>query len=306
VKCDQSKPKKNYSKTQWAKTNPKCEACTITPSKGTKPPPRQEPPQRQEPPPRQVPPPQQTGSIMVPPGESIMIQSVITIPQQQFQILIAEREKLFMDNELLKKENKDLLYQLAEQGKEINLLKEVTTSLSRDNNRLETEIENLKKDNDILKKTNANLKQELDIMKKDITELKDKISKVEIPLSLREAMRALENYCVLEIIGSKSQMIKSSAFTLFDVEKLAKNNFDVADKLKKFNKLSSKDISYLRFFKKNGDNCAHGDLSSLSANQLFDPQEDEMECQQSKQKMLLLLETYCKEAKKTLWDLSYR
>jgi len=118
-------------------------------------------------------------------------------------------------------------------------------------------------------------------------------------LTLREAMCALENHCVLAILGSTSQMKKRQAYCFADLEKIALTDGQVNAKLRAFQLLTEDDKDCLAYFKIAGNNFAHvGCMTHVARpEQLHNPLEDDESTQNSKVKMLNLLAQFCTQSK---------
>eukprot|EP01125_Pyxidicula_operculata_P009820 TRINITY_DN3232_c0_g1_i1.p1 TRINITY_DN3232_c0_g1~~TRINITY_DN3232_c0_g1_i1.p1 ORF type:complete len:150 (+),score=30.00 TRINITY_DN3232_c0_g1_i1:121-570(+) len=118
--------------------------------------------------------------------------SMVSVPAAQFLELLSEKTRLQTENEILRKENHDLLLKFVQQDKRIN-------EISKEYTLLQEEVTKLKEDNTLLQEEVMKLKEENEALKHQNKDLVEKFKKLEYNLSsltLREAMRALENHCV--------------------------------------------------------------------------------------------------------------
>jgi len=132
--------------------------------------------------------------------------------------------QLRQENEYLKGKRDELL----------NKVEEYADRLAQTNQKhdlLETTVVDLREENKELKKENIGLHQEIDELKnenkglhQEIADLRAKCNELEnemeelrkmcCSISIREALRALENYLAVNILGSKSRVRKEGVFTL--------------------------------------------------------------------------------------------
>lgn len=133
---------------------------------------------------------------------------------------------LLLDSFSLKEENERLLKENQElKDKYENLEKkfqEMTLDSSKRLTNLEERLNETQKQNNILQEENNNLSKENAQLKSKIQKLEKKIQDIESKLfqmDSREAVMALENYIVLEILGSKNQMKLNSIYTIKEVQK---------------------------------------------------------------------------------------
>jgi len=156
-----------------------------------------------------------------------------------------------------------------------------------------------------LEAQNAELKQQIADLHKKLGEQQVKIDKLEINLnqtidkissvSLREAMRVLDNYLVREILGSKNQMIKHGVYTINQVAKCKEPTIQTKYIAWQNGNppVSVDDINYIKYFKETGDTIVHKEWRNRSKEELHSPKDGVADIQQSKEKMLELLENYC-------------
>lgn len=92
-------------------------------------------------------------------------------------------------------------------------------------------------------KENGQLKDRMGKLEKDYSDLKDRVERSEEQggrIDVREAMRSLENYIVVELVGSKRQAKMQSLFTVKDLQQSK-----YADKIP----LSPLECQWLDYFK---------------------------------------------------------
>lgn len=123
------------------------------------------------------------------------------------------------------------------------------------NNSWSQQIELLQAENKEKKERNERLKEKLASLEEKVARLEANVNRI----SLREAMRALENYCVYEILGSKAQMKNRRVYTLPQLQQLSERDANVRESLEKFTKLSEEDINNLIYFKELGDRFIHAE-----------------------------------------------
>ena len=85
-------------------------------------------------------------------------------------------------------------------------------------------------------------------------------------ISLRETFRAVENYIVLEIIGSKREMKNNSLYTVKNLQKIAQEEKSIQSKIEgsRWNSDFSRLVQLIEFFKKTGDVLVHDKIPSKS------------------------------------------
>jgi len=225
----------------------------------------------------------------------IHLPGVIPVPVADHLRLVDENRMLKLRIAELEGEKQSLYQRFTEQDTQIKLIQATSARLMKDNADLETEIKALHEENRLLK-------EKISILTKENMDLKTRLEVVEekiFTLTLREAMRALETFCVLEILGSKNQMRAKQVYTFKELQILAAKDNQVSQRLKAFTKLSIDDIDNLTYFKKLGDGVAHDKLMQpiTKPEELYLPEETEPEFQASKKKLLDLLANYCSDAK---------
>lgn len=243
------------------------------------------------------------GTLERPPA--YRIEERVDLPKAYLDRLVLDRERLAQDNEQLRKENHDLLIQYKDRVDEIHELEVRLKELDQLHRK---DIAALQKENEILKQLNKELTEKLSLLEEKVTTLEANVSR----LSLREAMRALENYCVYEVLESKNKMVRTKVYTISALVKLAQKDPNVKTRLAQFTDLTDEDFMYLKYFKEVGDEIVHKEYVKLvetdsyshisyvssSKEALLTLEEDDQDAQRSKEKMLTLLETYCKKHSK--------
>lgn len=170
-------------------------------------------------------------------------------------------------------------------------LEEAVVGLRQENEQLRATLTRLEKENEVFSQRVGQLEQSLKKITTDLTSVKTNVAS----LTLREVMRSLENYCVLEVLGSKTQMKNRKIYSFGQLKNCT--DTDVQAQFKGWNKLTENDINTLTYFKEVGDAFAHK-CSVTKKEDLFLPKAEDDEDQQTKIKLLTLLEGYCNNAKK--------
>jgi predicted RNase H-like nuclease (RuvC/YqgF family) len=142
----------------------------------------------------------------VPQGQRIIVMvdqtPYIQLPVFDFERLQATNRKLHEEKEALMKENRELLLQYKDQSGRIDTIVKDNEKLRIDCQSLHSENESLRSQITLLRKENDDLRLQMNVVNKKLDDLQRDVSKI----SLREAMRVLEKYYVLDILGPKKQM----------------------------------------------------------------------------------------------------
>lgn len=230
--------------------------------------------------------------------------------------LIAENARLKTDNDNLRHQINALLGRMDDNKALLQSHEERLLLAQRKSDELQTQYNDLKKENDQLRSEQNSLKleynrlqQEYETTTKENNNLKDMIVKLQEGhkslqddhkslkgrfeesvargnmIDLREAMRSLENYIAMEILGSKTKMRKAGLYTLRQLQQSSE-----AGKIP----LSEKECEWLNYFKE-GDNYTHH--YHLPAKQALEEAakeaDDNEEDRQAKASLFQRLEKYC-------------
>jgi regulator of replication initiation timing len=191
---------------------------------------------------------------------------------------------LIEENRKLKLENDDMKKQLKAKDVEISELISYRKS-----------VDELQEENRKLKQENADLKQRIAVLEEKVVRLETTLCNIDV----REAIRSLENYIVLDVLGSKTQMVNRNIYTISDLKKT-----EEYQKSKWHQQKENKIFNLINYFKKSGDIVIHnGELKSnqeeLAAHMrehISDLGDEEYES--VVEEMVLLLSTYCETYKK--------
>jgi len=214
-----------------------------------------------------------------------------------------ELDKIINENDELKRENKESKDKHNDLEKNFN---DLTIDSSKRITILDERVNQLQKQNNSVKVENAKLMKENKELKLKIQELEKKVEGVELKLfqiNSREVVRAIENYIVLEVLGSKKKMIKNSIYTINDLQKTV--DYENSEWSKdKDGKVIYQIINYV---KKIGDDLVHtGKLSTPKEKVIHqlkstasDIQDDDETVHYNSvvDKMIKILEDGCKQ-----WD----
>lgn len=152
---------------------------------------------------------------------------------------------------------------------------------------LTSENKTLREEVDRLKMENSELKQELSVMKAEIIQLRQDVKSYANPLTAREAVRALENYICVDIVGSKKKAKKERVFTVAQA-----NSSQYSRSL--HSKLTKDQISLIDFIKDTGNNIAHLQFDKADLLEALEDEDDDEDSKKDKATLVQMLENYCK------------
>jgi hypothetical protein len=219
---------------------------------------------------------------------------------------------IYEENFDLKNEKIALLNKLSCQKEDVEKLATQVTDLSLRNTELSITVQQLKKENAELKEANNYLKIRLALIEADLEKVNNKF----LRLSLREAMRSLENYCVLEAIGQK-RMVTEGIYTWGKLKPLLSADQELKQKVDQVlveNSLTVEHMSALAYFKQKGDRIVHDEYvisitawfyvltcrsKAVSKESLYDPIETDADLQKKKEQLLATLEFFCQKHSKS-------
>lgn len=210
----------------------------------------------------------------------------------------------------MKNENIALLKKLSCQKEDVDALSTQVTDLNLRNTELGITVQQLKKENEALREANNELKLRLALIEADLEKVNNKF----LRLSLREAMRSLENYCVMEAIGQE-RMVDDGIYTWGQLKPFLVNDPTLKlkmDQVLEENSLTVQHMNALTFFKKKGDRIVHDEYvidiavslvsffrsKAVSKESLYDPIEADSTLQARKEQLLISLESFCQKYSK--------
>eukprot|EP01080_Neovahlkampfia_damariscottae_P011851 gene11851-5180_t len=228
------------------------------------------------------------------------IQIRVDIAKEDFDKIINENEKLTGKNEELKRKNEELRNKHDDLEKKFN---DLTMDSSKRITNLDERVNQLQKQNNDLKEENDKLMKENKELQLKIQELEKKVEDIELKLfqfDSREVVRAIENYIVLDVLGSKKKMIKNSVYTIKELQNTT--DYENSEWSKdKDGKIICQIISYV---KKIGDDLVHtGKLSTpkekvirqlKSATSDIQDDDETVDYNSIVEKMIKILEDGCK------------
>lgn len=187
--------------------------------------------------------------------------------------------KLMVENRFLRTENQLLKSQLKLKDEEIV---EILQRLNQ--------LDDVVEENRILKEENESLRNRVEALERVIHRI-----------SVREAMRALENYIVLETLGSKNQMRSRKIYTAKQLSKKIEEDSDIKDSLlnSQWKDNYNTVFDFIDYFKNLGDTIVHdGDITKDNLyHVLVDGEYEEHELE-SIRFMVDQLDIYCNDHNK--------
>jgi len=234
--------------------------------------------------------------------------------------ILQQYSKALNDNEHLKKENETLRDQLKESREKydrdmkhsIEQISKKESELSEkfakfeERSKIQTEdLEKLLKENENLREENKKLTEEKKMLSKRLEEMDAKIEVMTLeirelkerdsPITVREALRVLQDHMSLEIVGSKTKIKKTGLYKLYDIRNDSSTSKDYADFLTRRG-IFEQDIRMLSYLIDVGDDSAHFERPPSSYDDLIhlaaEDDDDESDTQ-SKKRLMDLLRSYC-------------
>jgi hypothetical protein len=151
-------------------------------------------------------------------------------------------------------------------------------------------VDELQAENRKLKQENADLKERIAVLEEKVVRLETILCNIDV----RGAIRSLEHYIVLDVLGSKTQMVNRSIYTISDLKKTEEYK-----KSKWHQQKEHKIFNLIHYFKNSGDIVIHnGELKSSQEELAAHMREHvsdlgDEEYESAVGEMVRLLSTYC-------------
>jgi hypothetical protein len=142
---------------------------------------------------------------------------------------------------------------------------------------------------------NKKLSKEIEDLHLQIGSLAAMVEKLKHPLTTREAMRALEKYICVDIVGSKKQAKNKRIYTV----DLAAASTLYSPALYKI--LTQDQIDLINYLKTEGD-TAYSTFNKTQLEEALNDKDDDQQEVQDKAYLVSLLETYCKNGNKAFGE----
>jgi len=229
----------------------------------------------------------------------------LVLAQKTSTDLQAQCDLLREENKKIKQELQTLQLEYTRLQKEYNQLMEKNDALNarvgtleRDHGALERDHGALERDHGALARDHGALARDHGALARDHGALKqrfeEKVERVN-GIDVREAMRSLENWIAVQLVGSKAKARAAQLFTLKQLQQSAYAN-DIP--------LSECEIQWLNYYKEMGDYLTHGQLTNNSTTllEMMYEEDDKEEDIEAKRMLVTRLKDFC-DAKKVPFGL---